>query len=142
MKLELKRRWLTDLSTIGELWVDGEFECFTLEDCMREVPSKPVAEWKVPKRTAIPVGTYKVVIDFSSRFKKLMPHILDVPGFDGVRIHCGNDADNTEGCPLVGSQKLHDRIGMSKVAFGLLFPKLLAAVSKSEEVTITVSNPA
>lgn len=121
MRLILQRKWASEASTIGELSIDGVYECFTLEDVVRP------AGVKIPGKTAIPAGTYKVVVDMSTRFKKLMPHVLDVPGFEGIRIHAGNKAEDTEGCPLVGRTKGKDFVGESKLAFEAFFPKLQAA---------------
>ena len=84
MKLLLKRLHKTQNSTIGELYVDGKFECYTLEDVERKE--------KIYAKTAIPKGTYQVIINMSNRFKKLMPLLLNVPNFEGVRIHTGNYA--------------------------------------------------
>jgi len=120
MRLVLQRKWASETSTIGELSVDGVFECYTLEDVVRVGP-------KVPGATAIPAGEYKVVIDMSTRFKKLMPHVLDVPGFEGIRIHAGNVSADTEGCPLLGRTKGKDFVGESKLAFDAFFLKLQAA---------------
>jgi hypothetical protein len=133
MLLLVTRRWLSDKSTIGELFVDGEFECYTLEDVVRSGP-------KVPGKTAIPAGVYGVVIDFSHRFQRMMPHIMNVPDFDGVRIHWGNKAADTEGCILVGRSKGVDFIGESRVAFGKLFEKLKAAIGRGELVQVSVQN--
>lgn len=140
MVIEVKRKSHTNRSTIGEVWLNGVFECYSLEDCVREVPGKPVTQWKIAGQTAIPVGTYDVVIDFSNRFQRLMPHILDVPGFTGVRIHSGNTDKDTEGCILVGQEKTTDFIGHSKLAFDSLFSQLQDAIAKGETVTVTVTN--
>jgi len=120
MKLEVKRTTFTDKSTIGELYIDGEFFCYTLEDVVREE--------KISGETAIPAGTYKVSITFSPHFQRYLPLLLDVPNFEGVRIHPGNKASDTEGCLLVGSTKSKDFIGNSRTTFELLYEKL-----KSEE---------
>lgn len=141
MQLSLKRRQSSIDSTIGELAIDGVFECYTLEDLIREVPDKPVSEWKVKGETAIPSGTYAVIITDSVRFKRLLPLLVNVPGFSGVRIHPGNTAEDTEGCILVGSQVNGDAIIESRKAFDALFEKLKDAFESWQTVYITVENP-
>ncbi len=129
MNLRLTRKTFTEESTIGELSVNGKFECFTLEDKVRAV--------KIHGRTAIPAGIYEVVITFSDRFKKQLPLLLNVPNFAGIRIHPGNKAADTEGCILVGTTQGKDFIGNSRVAFKALFDKLQTAMKK-EKVFIEV----
>jgi hypothetical protein len=140
MLIELKRDPSTDGCTLGKLFVDGQFECFTLEDLVREVPGQPVAQWKIQNQTAIPTGTYKVIVDFSDHFQKQLPHILNVPGFDGVRIHSGNTADDTEGCILVGGQQGNGEVLDSRNAFAALFPKIQAAIAQGQPVQLSISN--
>ena len=89
--------------TIGSMTVDGDWQCWTLEDPVREVPDQPVAQWKVPGKTAIPAGRYRVDITVSARFKRLLPLLAAVPGYEGVRIHAGNTSADTEGCILIGN---------------------------------------
>jgi hypothetical protein len=133
MELKLIRKRLCEHSTLGELSIDGKFECFSLEDKVR-----PPGE-KVPGETAIPAGTYKVVIDKSDRFKRLMPHLLGVPMFTGVRIHSGNTDEDTEGCILVGSTIVNDDfVGNSKVTFDQLFIKLKSTFDLGEEIQISI----
>lgn len=96
MNLILVRSQYTAASTIGDLIVRHALYCHTLED-----PVHPIGSPKVPGKTAIPAGRYKVVINLSARFKKLMPLLVNVPGFTGVRFHGGNTAEDTEGCVLV-----------------------------------------
>ncbi len=133
MKLRLQREPSSGGATLGSLFIDGVFECYTLEDVERPV--------KVPHETAIPAGTYKLVVDFSNRFQRKMPHVLNVPGFDGIRIHTGNTDKDTEGCILVGTVKqAADFLANSKVAFGKLFPKLEAA--SDMEIEIVSANTA
>jgi hypothetical protein len=139
MLLELKRDPSADGCTLGKLFVDGQFECFTLEDTVREVPGQPVSQWKIQDQTAIPLGTYEVIVDFSNHFQKSLPHILNVPGFEGVRIHSGNTADDTEGCILVGGRQGSGEVLDSRTAFGALFPKIQAALAKGESVKISIS---
>lgn len=131
MKILLKRFSKNNTSVIGSLYVDGVYVCRTLEDKQREK-----GEPKVPGQTAIPGGVYKLVIDMSKRFGVPMPHILDVPGFEGVRIHPGNTDKDTEGCVLVGEQIINNgSLGNSRVAYTKLF-KLLK--DTKDEITIEV----
>ena len=129
MKLLLKRLHKTDKSTIGELYVDGKFECYTLEDVERKE--------KVFGKTAIPKGTYDVVMTMSNRFKKMMPLLLNVPGYEGVRIHSGNKPEDTEGCLLLGKTRGIDSIGESRNAIAAFYPKVESAL-KVGKVTITI----
>lgn len=127
--LKLERTSKGEKATIGSLYWEDAFQCFTLEDKVREVPGEIVSQWKVPGQTAIPAGNYQVVIDFSTRFKRLMPHILEVPGFTGIRIHKGNTDADTEGCILLGQQVAGpDMITHSTEAFEAFFPRLQAAL--------------
>ena len=121
MNLELRRKWLTDKSTIGELFVDGVFECFVLEDRVRQ--HEPI----VFGETAIPFGRFGVVITHSPRFNRDLPLLVAVPGYEGVRIHPGNVAADTEGCLLPGRSHGVDRVDDSRVAFDALFAKLMKA---------------
>jgi hypothetical protein len=130
MKLELKRKIFTDDSTIGELFIDGIFVCYTLEDKVRDK--------KIYGVTAIPYGEYEVVITFSNRFKQYMPLLLKVPGFEGIRIHSGNKSADTEGCILVGSSKSLNFVGNSRVTYRSLFAKMKIA-SKKEKIFINVT---
>ena len=139
MQLALTRKTLGPVATIGDLAIDGQHECVTLEDCVREVAGRPVSTWKIPGKTAIPVGRYRVVIDFSNRFQRLMPHVLDVPGFTGIRIHRGNVAADTEGCILLGLIVASpSMIQQSTLAFEMFFTKLQAALDSGQECWITV----
>ncbi len=130
MDLTLIRTDFTEESTIGELSINGKFECFTLEDRVRPV--------KIKGFTAIPAGSYEVVITFSERFKRPLPLLLNVPNFDGIRIHAGNTAKDTDGCILVGQEKQEDFVGTSKLALEALFKKLKRA-SATEKLFIHVS---
>ena len=76
MELVLKRYNFGEKSTLGKLFIGGVFFCYVLEDKVREIENKPVAEWRIPSQTAIPRGKYKVIIDFSSHFGTELPHIL------------------------------------------------------------------
>lgn len=126
MVITVKRLYKTENSTIGEMLIDGVFECFTLEDKERLV--------KIKGETAIPKGTYRVIINQSNRFKRLLPLLIDVPNFEGVRIHSGNSNHDTEGCILVGQTRNKNYIGQSRKAFDKLFKKMQAA----KNITLTI----
>lgn len=130
MKLELKRLHKTNNSTIGELSIDGKFECYVIEDVERET--------KVYGKTAIPKGTYEVVITMSNRFKKNLPLLLNVPNYAGVRIHTGNTALDTEGCLILGKTRSVDFVGESRKAMNEFMPKLESALKKGK-VFIAIS---
>ncbi len=108
--------------------VNGIFECFTLEDVERPV--------KIKGETAIPKGTYKVIINQSNRFKRQLPLLLNVPGFEGVRIHAGNTNHDTEGCILVGQTRHKEFIGKSRKAFDKLFKKM----QKAKDITLSIQS--
>jgi hypothetical protein len=132
MILTLKRKILTNKSTIGDLYLDGAWNCVTLEDRVREVAGRPVAEWKIPSVTAIPYGTYEIITNFSDRFGREMPLLVDVPGYTGVRMHPGNTDIDTDGCILVGSTAGPDVIYNSRETFSLLFLILKREIAKSK----------
>jgi len=141
MKLKLIRTDKTEISTIGELTVNGVFECFILEDKDRgldqNMPLSVIQEHKVYGKTAIPKGEYRVVISYSPTFKQYLPLIVNVPGYDGVRIHSGNKAEETLGCLLTGVARTKDMVLNSRTAFKALFAKL-KAVEKTEKITIDI----
>lgn len=130
MDLNVKRLEFSEESTVGELSINGKFECYTLEDKVRPV--------KIAGKTAIPAGRYEVIINFSQRFQRQLPLLLKVPDFEGVRIHPGNTAANTEGCILVGETKDKNLVGHSRLAFDRLFEKLKAA-SPTEKIFIEIA---
>ena len=138
MEITVKRRPSSLACTIGELSVDGSLEAFSLEDVVREVPGEPVEKWKVPGETAIPQGRYRVVINHSERFGRDMPLLLDVPGFEGVRLHSGNIASQTEGCLLIGSNVIGDSVAGSRTAFYKLFDEIETALAGGEQVWLTI----
>lgn len=138
MKLNLIRFPSAQGATRGVLAVDGRAFCFTLEDEVREVPGRAVAAWKVPGKTAIPRGTYRVIINRSPRFGRDLPLLVDVPGFSGIRIHPGNTADHTEGCILVGTLDGAARVANSRATFDALFAAMLLAQGKGEAITMTI----
>ncbi len=133
MRMEVIRLQLDSDVTIGKLLIDGMFECWTCEDTVREPGVK------VPGKTAIPYGIYDVAITFSPHFGRMLPILRDVPGFEGIRIHPGNTALDTEGCLLVGQDRLPKGVGRSKIAFEMLEEKIQRALRNGERVTIEYS---
>lgn len=134
MKLELRRRWLSDESTVGELYADGERLCFVLEDRYRG----DALSDKVPGKSAIPCGVYEIIITHSPRFGVDMPLLLNVPGFKGVRIHWGNDPEDTDGCLITGTEREPNKVLHSRVAYGVVFQAIQAARARGENVHIDI----
>lgn len=136
MELTLNRIFLGTVATIGELWVNNSHLCDTLEDRVR-----PEGE-KVYGKTAIPEGTYEMVLSYSPSFKKILPEILNVPNFTGIRIHCGNSSADSSGCILVGTWdgEKEDWVSDSKIAFNKLMSLLEEATNNKEKITITVKS--
>lgn len=130
MKLQLIRKVFTNISIIGDLLIGGDIPietkhfCYTLEDTIQGM--------KIPGMTAIPYGTYEVITDYSTRFKRIMPLLLDVPGFTGIRIHAGNDADDTGGCILLGYSKTANLVLQSRAAFNDFMPLLQAGLEEGK----------
>lgn len=139
MNLVLKRIALKDTYTIGKLYVNQKYFCDTLEDKVRDTNKDGKLDSpKIYGETAIPYGTYKVIITQSARFKRLLPLLLNVPGFEGIRIHPGNSAVDTHGCLLVGKNTEVGKVTNSKVIFDKLFEILTKALKDNEEITIKI----
>jgi hypothetical protein len=143
MKLELHRKFLGEEYTIGDLLINGVFFCNVLEDKVRDLDKDgdldESGETKVFGKTAIPYGTYQIDITYSERFKRLLPLLENVKGFDGIRIHPGNTAVDTHGCLLVGINSQKGMVTYSKKTFDKLFPVLAAAHEVRESIFITIS---
>lgn len=140
MKLTLIRTDFTSDSTIGSLYIEGRFFSYILEDKDRGLTDKmSLIEVKARKLfgiTAIPYGTYKVKLTMSNRFKRLLPEILNVKGFEGVRIHRGNTAEDTLGCLIVGLRKAYNSVFESTAAETGLMRILQTA---KDEITLEIT---
>lgn len=114
MRLILERKYKKANYTIGNLYIDGRYFCDTLEDVIRDHNDdgdlNDAGETKVYGDTAIPRGTYKVIVDLSNKFKRRLPLLLNVPHFEGIRIHRGNSVRDTSGCILVGENKMRGMV--------------------------------
>jgi len=122
--------------TQGQIFINGVEYCKTLEDIDRKLETAGCPA-KIPKLTCIPRGKYEVIINFSDRFKKYMPLLLNVKCFEGVRIHNGSYTENTDGCILVGSEFIGDVLTGSKITFTKLMTEL-KKVEKKEKITIEI----
>lgn len=140
MEIKLIRESFGDTFTEGKLLIDNVFECYTVEDTDRKMEEDLTR--KVNGKTAIPKGEYEVVLSMSNRFQKILPEVLNVPGFTGIRIHSGNSSVDTEGCIILGSinDKVDDDwIGGSKIALTQFMAKLETAIDNGEKVYIEIS---
>lgn len=147
MNLLLKRAYKGSSYTIGKLYIDGKYFCDTLEDVDRGLtsfmPLVLISSKKIPGKTAIPTGKYKVNLDVKSpKYSKIeyysrlcggyVPRIEDVKGYSGVLIHCGNTAEDTDGCILVGKNKKKGMVLESKATFEKLYAILTKQTKSSE----------
>lgn len=147
MKITLQRYSRTEHDTLGMLLIDGEFQCYTLEDEKRTK--------KVKGETRIPAGTYRITLRreggfhgryskrFGSNFHKGMLWLRDVPGFEWILVHVGNTDKDTAGCILVGTTANNNRterafIGKSVAAYKRIYPMIADALTRGEEVKIQV----
>ena len=147
MELILERIAKRRTYTIGRLYIQrrvndeylagtaDDYFCDTLEPTWRDYEH---GAYKVKGRSAIPKGRYAVVISFSPKFKQWLPILLGVPKFDGIRIHAGNTSEDTEGCILVGKNKLVGQVVDSRIWLHRLKQKIVEAKSRGEPVWITV----
>ena len=149
MELKLIRSFKKSTYTIGKLYIDNKYFCDTLEDVDRNINNKmsiqSILKIKVDHKTAIPTGIYKINMDtksprFSNRswaipYKGIVPKILNIPGFDGVLIHPGNNADDTSGCILVGQNKIKGKVVNSVSTFDKLMNELL---KDNDNIVLTI----
>jgi hypothetical protein len=134
LELHLQRQPSPADRTLGNITDNGVHQCFSLEDQVRP------AGVKVHGATAIPAGRYQVVISMSKRFGKLLPELVGVPGFAGIRIHGGNGPADTEGCILVGRMQDKTKIWDCAPALQQLIDKMELIIEARGRVFITISN--
>ena len=142
MKLLLKRIAFKETYTIGKLSIDGAYFCDTLEDKNRDLNHdgdlNDAGEGKVMHETAIPFGTYRVVVNVSPRFGRELPRLENVPHFDGILIHRGNTDADSSGCILVGENKVKGKVINSTPYEIELVKRCKEALARGEKITITV----
>ncbi|MEI7594502.1 MAG: DUF5675 family protein [Bacteroidota bacterium] len=137
-KLTLKRIALRETYTIGKLFIDNIYFCDVLEDKVRDNNKDgdldEADETKIWGETAIPYGSYKIIMMMSPKFKKILPRLLNVKGFEGILIHPGNTAENTHGCLLVGKNNIIGKVTESTATFD----KLMKIIEKETNLTIEI----
>lgn len=155
MELALHRRYNGLNYTIGSLLVDGLYFCDTLEDKNRNLSStmslEEINKIKVKGETAIPYGTYKVTLNVKSpkysnldKYKYVaftkgyIPRLINVPGFEGILIHAGNQDKDTDGCVLVGENKVKGQVINSRATWVKLYKLMQQAIAKGEGISITI----
>lgn len=134
--MEIKVKRITPIDypyTIGKMYIDGTYFCDTLEDKVRDI-----GETKIAGETAIPYGRYKVVVNMSPRFKRELPLLLNVPRFEGIRIHRGNTDKDSSGCILVGENKVKGKVINSTPYEQKIVAILKEAQNKGEDIWITI----
>jgi len=149
MKIDVYRYSMQSVTTISAVHIDGIFECFGLEDKVREL--------KIKHHTAIFTGTYPVKLrkhgghyeryqdKFPNSHKKGMLEICDVPGFTDILIHIGNKDKHTSGCLLLGNYTTNNKLQMGQLsdstgAYLAFYIKVLDALIVNEPVNITFHN--
>lgn len=142
----LTRRPTAHGFTVGEVCLvtaagPGPRLWYTGEDPIREVAGQPVSAWKIPDQTAIPAGRYRLIVTVSTRFKRRLPRLVAVPGFDGILIHPGNTAADTKGCILPGMQADDRAVWQSQIAFDRWSADIETALLAADAAWIEIVNP-
>lgn len=145
MKLKSIRKFKGEEYTISDLYIDGVLFSNILEDKVRTLVDlnhdgdfDDLNEGKIHGKIAIPAGTYKVIITYSEHFKRVLPLLVDVHGYEGIRIHSGNTDIDTEGCIIIGKNDVKGKVTNSKFWTEQLISKIKSALDKKEEVTIEI----
>ena len=143
MELRLERKYRNNNYCIDKLYINGKYFSDALEDPDRGLTDtmslEEIKKIKIKGNTCIPYGTYNITITYSPRFKKNLPLLNNVKGFDGIRIHSGNTPQDTEGCLLPGFNKVKGQVIDSRVTTDKLIAQIQQALNKGEKVTITIT---
>ncbi len=142
MEIVIKRIAKKTTYTIGKLYIDGKYFCDTLEDKdrgLRDTMSvDEILSIKVKHETAIPTGTYNIDITYSPKFKKQLPLILNVKGFEGIRVHSGNSDKDSSGCVILGQNKVVGKVINSRVTCDKFNTTLTGAKNRKEKITLKI----
>lgn len=142
MELILNRIFFCDKYVIGKLFIDGKYFCDTIEDTNRDLNKDgdltDAGECKVMHQTAIPFSRYEVIVNHSNRFNRLLPLLLNVKHFDGIRIHNGMNENSSSGCIIVGENKIKGKVINSTYYMNKLTDILLDAQKKGIKNNITI----
>ena len=143
MELKLERKYRSNNYCIDKLYINGKYFSDALEDPDRGLTDtmslEEIQKIKIKSNTCIPYGTYNITITYSPRFKKNLPLLNNVKGFDGIRIHSGNTPQDTEGCVLLGFNKIKGQVINSKDTVNRFIDIVQKALNKGEKVTITIT---
>lgn len=151
MRIKVVREFFSDTETLGTMYINDKFFCYTLEDYDRKLKQSQDDDFikanKIAKLTAMPSGNYRVILSVSNRFKRLMPEVLNVKGFAGIRIHGGNTHENTEGCILVAKNRYINKPSLfGKIRNWIqgtmetnLIKEIQKAINKNEIVELSIS---
>lgn len=134
MEITLKRKYFNKEYTIGELYINEQYICNTLEDTYRDLSK----EAKIPNKTSIPYGRYKVIVNYSPKFKRNLPKLLNVPHFEGILIHRGNTPNDTSGCILPGENTQKGKVLNSTKYELLIIDRINEATKNNEETYINI----
>lgn len=125
MRVTVLRIANRDTYCISRLYIDGERFCDVLEDVDRglddSMSEEEILKKKVKGKTAIPTGVYPLKITYSPKCKRMMPLVENVKGYSGIRLHSGNRPEDTEGCLLVGENKVVGQVINSRATYNKLF---------------------
>ena len=142
MIIELCRKYRNTNYCIGKLYINNEYFSDVLEDPDRGLQNtmsiQEIQQLKVKGDTCIPYGTYDITITYSPKFKKRLPLINNVKGFEGIRIHSGNTSKDTEGCLLLGFNKIKGKVINSKETVDKFITIVQQALNDGEKVTIQI----
>ena len=142
MRITVQRRYLCESYTIGTMFINGNYFCDTLEDKVRDLNKDgdllDEGEEKVYAETAIPYGKYRVILNYSPKFKRELPLLLNVKHFEGIRIHRGRTASHSSGCLIVGENKVKGQVINAEKYEVELVKRIREAISHNEEIWIII----